>query len=492
MNKYAGIKDYVFHDYHFNNQKGHDLSKKQILLSELEKKITFKDGMVFSFHHHMRNGDGVANIIFDIIKKLDLKDITIVASSIFPIHLPMVELIKNKNITKIYSAYISGPVAECISAGYLKDGVHMHSHGSRARILLEKEIIIDVAFVASPCVDQKSHINGSQGKSSCGVLGYAIADALVAKQVVAITDNIVDRVDDIEIDGHNVDYVIEIDQIGDPKGIVSGTTQITRDPLGLLIADYAAKVIEGSGLLKDGFSFQTGAGGISLAVADELMKIMQEKDIKGSFASGGITGYLVKMLEAGLFERLEDVQCFDLEAVNSIVRNENHHKMSASIYANPYDAHNIVKDLDVVILGATEIDLNYNVNVTTGSNGVIMGGSGGHSDTAAGAKLAIIVSKLVSSRISVVKDQVTTITTPGDSIDVLVTEYGVAINPKHQDLINKLKKETNLKLRTMAELYDIAISLTNKPQKIKLSDEKVGIIEYRDGTLLDYLYKVTK
>ncbi|MDR1782510.1 MAG: citrate lyase subunit alpha [Bacilli bacterium] len=490
MNKFDGIKEYQFHDYDIKNNKGKDLNKKLINLNELKNMIDFKDGMTFSFHHHLRNGDGVANIMFDLIKELNLKDITIVASSIFPVHANMVELIKNKNITKVYTAYMSGPVADCISQGYLKDGVYMHSHGARARLIMEKEVNIDVAFIASPCVDQESNINGSEGKSSCGVLGYAYADALMANKVVAVTDNIVNKVADIEIDGNNVDYVIKVEQIGDPKGIVSGTTQITKDPLGLLIAEYAAVVIEHSGLLKDGFSFQTGAGGISLAVADELMKIMQANNIKGSFASGGITGYLVKMLEANLFERLEDVQCFDLEATSSIVRNKNHLKMSASHYANPYDKTNIVKDLDVVILGATEIDLNYNVNVTTASNGVIMGGSGGHSDTAAGAKLAIIVSKLVSSRLSVVKDKVTTITTPGESIDVLVTEYGVAINPKHKELIEKLKKETNLKIRTIEELYEIAISLTNKPQPIKLSDEKVGILEYRDGTLLDYLYKV--
>ena len=62
--------------------------------------------------------------------------------------------------------------------------------------------------------------------------------------------------------------------------------------------------------------------------------------------------------------------------------------MSASMYGNPHTKGAVVNNLDIMILGATEIDIDYNVNVTTGSNGVIMGGSGGHSDTAAGAKLA--------------------------------------------------------------------------------------------------------
>ena len=93
------------------------------------------------------------------------------------------------------------------------------------------------------------------------------------------------------------------------------------------------------------------------------------------------------MLEAGLFRALFDVQCFDLEAVASYRRNEAHQAMSASMYANPWNRGAVVDQLDVVVLGAAEVDLDFNVNVTTGSGGVIMGGSGGHSDTAAGAKL---------------------------------------------------------------------------------------------------------
>lgn len=489
MNKFDGVKPYQFHEYECLKNNKLELKDKLITRDQLLNKIYFFDGMTISFHHHLRNGDGVANIIFDIIKELNLKDITILASSIFPVHKDMVELIKNHNITNIYTAYVSGEVANCISEGYLKNPIIMHSHGARSRIILEKEVTIDLACIASPAVDQQSNITGSMGPSSCGVLGYAIADAMMAKQVLAITDFVCEKVDNAEISGSMVDYVLQVEQIGDPKGIVSGTTMITKDPIGLQIARNTVKLMKHSGLLKDGFSFQTGAGGISLAVANYLKELMIEDNIKGSFASGGITSYLVDMLENNLFEKLYDVQCFDLGAVESIKKNENHIKMSASTYANPYDKNNIVKDLDFVILGATEIDLDFNVNVTTTSNGIIMGGSGGHSDTAAGAKLSIIVSKLVSSRISVIKERVNAITTPGETVDVLVTEYGIAINPKHSDLIKHLKENTNLKVMTINEMYEIALSLTGNPKMIIKSDQVVGIIEYRDGTILDYLYK---
>lgn len=489
---FDGVHDYEFIEHNYKKNLPLKLNEKLVTFDELKNKIDFKDGMSISFHHHLRNGDYVANMLFEIIEDLDLKDITILASSIFPTHAKMVDLIKNHNITKIYAGYISGPVADCISEGYLKEPVIMHSHGARSRILLNKEVELDLAFIASPCVDQASNLNGSEGPSSCGLLGYVYGDAVVAKQTVAITDYIVDKVEDIEITGANIDYVVKVDQIGDPAGIVSGTTQITKDPIGLIIARNTNEVIKHSGLLKDGMSFQTGAGGISLAVTKFLKETMIERDIKGSFASGGITGYLVDMFENNLFEKLWDVQCFDLDAVASIKRNKHHLKMSASQYANPYDKENKVKDLDVVILGATEIDLNFNVNVTTRSNGVIMGGSGGHCDTAAGAKLAIIVSKLVSKRISVVRDRVTALTTPGETVDVLVTDHGVAINPKHQELIKTLKEKTNLKILTIEELYEKALSLTGKPKDIRSELEKqeiVGIIEYRDGSILDYLYK---
>ena len=97
-----------------------------------------------------------------------------------------------------------------------------------------------------------------------------------------------------------VDYVVQIDAIGDPAGIVSGTTRMTRNPVALVMAQTAARVIQNSGLLRDGFSFQTGAGGATLATAMYLKQIMLREQIHGSYAQGGITGYLVDMLNEGL------------------------------------------------------------------------------------------------------------------------------------------------------------------------------------------------
>jgi citrate lyase subunit alpha/citrate CoA-transferase len=465
-------------------------SKVLSSIREAIKKCGLQSGMTVSFHHHLRNGDYVLNMVMDEIANMGFKDIKVAASSIFPVHAPLVEHIKNGVVTGIYTNYMSGPVADAVSMGLLKYPAIMHTHGGRARAIEAGELHIDVAFIASPTCDTYGNINGVYGKSACGSLGYAIPDAMFASKVVAITDNLVDYpACPIEISQEYVDYIVQVDSIGDPKGIVSGTTRITKDPVGLKIAKMASKVIEASGLLKDGFSFQTGAGGTSLAVAYYLKEIMKKKNIKGSFAAGGITGYIVEMFEEGLFKALFDVQCFDLKAVESYRDNKAHQGMSASMYGNPHNKGAVVNNLDVMILGATEIDTNFNVNVTTGSNGFIMGGSGGHSDTAAGAKLAIVVTQLVKGRLPIVVDSVTTATTPGETIDVLVTERGIAVNPKRQDIIEKLKA-TNLPLVTIEELKNIAEEMTGVPEKIEFDDKVVAVVEYRDGTVIDVVRKV--
>ncbi len=468
-------------------KKNSSLYKIKKSVSDLLDEINIQDGMTLSFHHHLRNGDYVLNMVIEEIAKRNIKDICLFTSSIFPCHEPLVEHIKKGTVTQIYAAYISGPVANAINNGLLQKPVIMHTHGGRPRIIESGEVTIDVSFIAVPTCDQKGNINGSIGKSACGSLGYAYTDAYYGKHTVVITDNLVDKLDEIHIEGQFIDSIITIDSIGDASKIVSGTTKITQNPIGLKIARLTTEVIKHSGYFRDGFSFQTGAGGTSLAVADYLKALMLQEKIKGSFASGGITGYLVDMHEKGLFEKLYDVQCFDLEAIRSIRENPNHIPISASKYANINDDC-IVSDLDFVILGATEIDLDFNVNVTTTSIGEIMGGSGGHSDTAFGAKVTIIVSQLFNARIPVIKDKVICKTTPGETVDVLVTERGIAVNPKRSDLIEKLEK-TNLPLMTIEELKNISDQLIGVPQDISFTNDLIGVVEYRDGTVIDFLYK---
>ena len=457
-------------------------------ISELFDKLEIKDGATLSFHHHLRNGDFVLNMVFEEVKRRGIKDITLVASSIFPCHEPIVPLIKDGTIKNVITSYMSGPVAESISHGDLKGTLVMQSHGGRARAIMEGSVKIDVAFIGAPATDVHGNISATEGKAFCGTLGYAIADSIMAEKTVAITDTILELEGKTEIPSERIDYILKVDTIGDPNGIISGTTRITKDPVGLRIAQKAVEVMVATGLVKDGMCYQSGAGGVSLAVTKFLGDYMESEGIKGKFASGGVTGDLCDMKNRGLFDRIYDVQCFDLKSAEDIKNDQRHITMSAEKYASPYkDA--IVNSLDFVILGATELDTDFNVNVTTGHDGVIMGGSGGHQDTAYGAKVSIIVSKLFQSRIPLIVDRVGVISTPGSTVDVLVTERGVAVNENRKDIIEALKAH-DIEVMTIKELKELSDSLTGVPEKKRDESKRViGYMEYRGGQVLDKIYQ---
>ncbi|WP_338371525.1 citrate lyase subunit alpha, partial [Enterococcus faecium] len=179
--------------------------------------------------------------------------------------------------------------------------VVIRSHGGRARAVAAGDIHIDVAFLGAPSSDAYGNANGTKGKATCGSLGYAMVDAKYADQVVIITDTLVPYPNTpISIPPTDVDYVVEIDAIGDPDGIAKGATRFTKNPKELLIAEYAAKIITHSPYYKEGFSFQTGTGGSSLAVTRFMREQMLKDGIKASFALGGITNAMVELLEEGL------------------------------------------------------------------------------------------------------------------------------------------------------------------------------------------------
>ena len=446
------------------------------------------DGMTLSFHHHLRNGDFVLNAVVETAAKRGIKGLTLATSSVFPIHEPLIEHIKNGVVTCIDTDYMVGSVARFISEGNLPNPVMFRSHGGRPRAIREGSLPIDVAFVGAPTVDPLGNISGWYGKSACGALGYAVPDAECAKTVVAVTDNLLkEPLEDIAIPHDRVSHIVCMESIGNPSGIVSGSTAMTRDPVAHAIARKAQAAILASGLLRNGFNFQTGAGGASLATAQYLREDMRRLGLRGGFLLGGITKYLVDMLEEGLFERIYDVQCFDLAAVDSIRRNKTHQEISADTYANPSRRGCCVDALDVVLLGASEIDINFNVNVHTNSNGIIIGGSGGHNDAAAGAKMTIIVAPLIRARLPIVVERCTTITTPGKTVDVLVTERGIAVNPARPELAERFR-DAGLAVYPIEQLRAMALELTGIPKKIVYTDKVVGTVEYRDGTILDSIY----
>jgi len=466
------------------------LNKLVDTIEQAVLKTGLKDGMTISFHHHFRSGDYVLNMVMDVISNLGIRDLTIASSSLTSAHDELIRHIEKGTVSRLITSGLRGKLAQFVSAGNMEHPVLFHSHGGRARAIEVGQIRIDVAFLGVPSCDVYGNSNGYTGPSACGSLGYAIVDAKHADKVVLITDYIADYPNTpFSIDQDLVDYIVKVDAVGDPEKISTGATRITKNPRDLLIAQNAADFIAASPYFEDGFSMQTGSGGAALATTRYLTDYMEKRNITCSWALGGITSQMVKMHEAGLIKKLLDVQSFDQDAIVSIGRNRLHTEIDASYYANPLNKGCAVNKLNIVVLSALEIDLDFNVNVLTGSDGVIMGASGGHSDTAIGSGLSVVVAPLIRGRTSTVTERVLTVITPGESVDVFVSDRGIAINPRRKDLIEHFKN-VRLPFQTMADLLDKAERLVGKPDPIEFTDRIVGLVEYRDGTIIDTVRQV--
>ncbi len=469
------------------------LRARSKVVENIEKAVELsglQNGMTISFHHHLRNGDAVMPMVLDILEKMGFKGLTLAPSSIPDIHDCIADYIRSGLINRLYTSGVRGELGKLLSRGELEIPVIIRSHGGRARAIEEGSISIDVAFLAAPACDPLGNITGSTGPSACGSMGYAMTDARHARHVVAVTDNLVDYPLNprISIPQYLVDSIVCVQSLGDPKKIATGAARITRNPVDLKIAKDSFRLMKASGILEPGFSFQMGVGGASLAVAKYLAEHMREKGIRGSFGLGGVGGYLAGMLEEGLFDAVFDVQSFDSAVTRSIHEDPRHIEIDASWYANPFNAGCIVHNLDCVILAALEVDCGFNVNVLTGHDGVLRGASGGHQDTAAGAKLSIVVAPSFRGGVPSIKERVTTITTPGETVDAIVTERGICINPRREDLLGSALK-SGLPVVDIGCLKREVEKLTGVPRPPEFDCDRIAaVVEYRDGTLIDTVY----
>ncbi|MCK4921985.1 MAG: citrate lyase subunit alpha [Bacteroidales bacterium] len=452
------------------------------------KKAGLKDGMTISTHHHLRNGDFLANYIFDVAKESGVKDLRWFPSASFPVHEHLIQYLEDGTIHHIEGS-MNGPLGKFVSEGKMKGTGMLRSHGGRFQAIQDGEVKIDIAVISAPTADSFGNANGLDGPSACGLLGFALADSQYADRVIVVTDNLVEfPCIPWQIQGNYVDYTVKIDKLGDPDKIISGTTQITKSPDRLLLAELTAKFCDYAGIIKDGFSFQSGAGGTSLAVGEYFRQIMKEKGIKARFARGGSNKYLVSMLEEGLVDYILDGQTFDLDGVRSMAENPGHVWTSPFTSYNYHGKGNFAGMVDVVVLGATEVDLNFNANVVTHSDGYLLHGIGGWQNCLF-SKTVILPIPLFRDRIPVIKENVTTLCGPGELIDVIVTERGIAVNPLRKDLIEKVKG-SGLPIKSIEELYEEAIIICGKPQEPVLREKVIAGIKWVDGTLIDVVREV--
>lgn len=466
----------------------HDNKQRASLQAALEACDLF-DGMTISFHHHLRAGDGIVMMTVALLARMGIKDIRLAASSLTSAHEGLVPYLRDGTITRIWTSGVRTALGEAISAGELATPAVIHSHGGRARAITTGELTIDLAIIAASSADTLGNCTGITGPSAFGSLGYAQVDAQYARHTVVVTDHIVPYPClPISIAQTQIDHVVKVDAIGDVRKIASGATRITTAPMDLRLARLVADVIHASQQMVPGFNFQLGSGGASLAVAKFLRPYLHQTQCKGGFLLGGIVAEAVKLKQEGFFDTIIDVQSFDSTVAQSMLNDPRHVEVSADTYANPFNGGCMTNQVDICVLSALEIDTDFNVNVITGSQGVIMAASGGHSDTAYGATLTIVVCPSFRGRVPTLLERVTTCVTPGENIDVLVTERGICVNPRRPELAQQLRaaKLPVLDIHTLKAKVD---ALLGVPAAQAFEERIVGVVQYRDGSVIDVIRK---
>lgn len=457
-------------------------------LKEALIKAGLKDGMTISTHHHFRNGDLLAVQLFDIAYELGIKDLVWFPSASFECHAPLIKYMEDGTIHRIEGS-MNGLLGRFTSEGKMKGTGVLRSHGGRYQAVQDGEVRIDIAVIAAPTADSFGNANGVDGPAACGLLGFALADSQYADKVIIVTDHLVPfPCLPWQIQGNYVDYVVKTEKIGIPEKIVSGTTEITKSPDRLLLAEMTALFCEHAGIIKNGFSFQAGAGGTALSIGVYFGEMLRKKGMKARFARGGSNKYLVQMLRDGLVDYILDGQTFDMDGVESIKTNPAHVNTSPFTSYNYHGKGNFAQLVDVVILGATEVDVHFNANVVTHSDGILLHGIGGWQNCLF-AKCTILPVPLFRDRIPVIRDEVTTLCGPGELIDVIVTERGIAINPLRQDLIENTRN-SGLPIKTIEQLKEEAEKICGVPEKPKFDDEIVAIVKWVDGTVIDVVRKI--
>ena len=460
------------------------------------KACGLKDGMTISFHHSFREGDEIIGQVLKAIKKLGIKHLKFAPSAVVNIKNPsIVDFVKDGTIDRIEASGIRGELGDAVLEGLMENPVILRTHGSRPRAIEAGELQIDVAFIGASAADEYGNATGQIGPNACGSLGYSFIDATSAGKVVVITDNLVEYpCNPVSISQQYVDYVVKVDRIGDPEKIGKGAARMTKNPRDLMIAERAADVMAASRMFKENFSFQTGAGAISIACTNYLAERMEARGIKASFALGGMTAAIVDMYKKGLVRVLECSQCFDAVAARAIAEEPGIVEIDNAVYSNPFSKGAMLDKLNFGVLAALEVDTDFHVNILTGSSGEMMGGLGGGPDVAAGADISIVCLPVVRGRTPSITKRVFTCCTPGETVAAVVTEAGIALNPKHKyyEELKEDLEQANLKLVTIEYLQELAESLTGVPKPIETTDRVVCIVEYRDGSVIDVIREIKK
>ncbi len=477
-------------------------SKIRPSIREAIERCGLKDGDTISFHHGLRNGDRVMEFVLREIIAMGFRDLALAPTSLFPCQIPVVmDAINEGVITQIKGGSVRGDLGYLIARGGMKKLFETRSHSGRAADVETGQLEIDVAFCAVASSDRFGNCNGWRGKpnSMFGPLSFMVPDARFAKKgFVVITDNIISGVSPfLTIGMQQVTDVVEMDCIGDNHGLGSGetaTADITPERLRALSNIVA--VIKALDIKGRKPCVQLGSG-VGLAAINHLAK----EGILIDMMIGGVTEDLVAAANSGLVWQLYNGQCFDRVAAITMRAMWNvTTPMDMIHYGSPYRCP-VTGMLDVGLLGAIEVDRNFDVNVTTFSNGIPSKAIGGHTEVARGADVAIVQAPLNRKGNRIIREKVTTVSTPGRYfVDFVMTPDGMIVN----DRPTNAKAGRNLELKAKMEKAGVkflsmedAVAIADKrasehPQPVEpvYGDKIVGVSKYLDGTILDSIYEV--
>ncbi|MHB8055920.1 MAG: citrate lyase subunit alpha [Candidatus Aminicenantales bacterium] len=465
-----------------------------------------RDGDTVSYPHYYRTGDVGLKMIVEKLREKGKKGIIVYGNAYFDHVDPwLIEAVRDGVVGGLYGnpyralgdQIVKGEVLPWVTIGF--------SHGDRVRKLQTGEVRVKVAFGPVPMADRYGNANGLLGKPEelCGPIGLFAADAEYADYVCLLAGTVSDTpVMPAPISMEVVDFVVPVPCAGLNSGIGSGTLDIAKakaNPFNARVAANVTGVMKAAGVIKDNFAFQVGSGA-GLVVLDNIRAILKETNIKANFTIGGITSLHVDMLDEGTVRRLLHGQLFEPSprVIASMLNNPNHYEITTSYYASVANKEAAVNLLDAAVLSALEVDLGFNVN-TVCAGGRIIGGIGGGQDVAAGADLTIIFLPLATGKngkgFPKVVEKVYTRTTPGEVIDVIVTEEYVTVNPastsSYKDALLANGAAAGLKMVSIEELHqksvEAALVYGSIPPTPEATGEIVHAIEWRDGTLLDVI-----
>jgi citrate lyase subunit alpha/citrate CoA-transferase len=467
-----------------------------------------EDGDTISYPHYYRLGDVCLKLVVDKLAEHGKKGIHILGNAFFDNCIPWLpEAIEDGTIEGVMGNCYRGMGAHLIGGDFLPWVVTGFGHGDRVRKLQTGEVRVKVAFGPVPIADTWGNANGLLGRpeTRVGPLGLFLADSLWAENVCLLAGEVSERyIFPRSLSMVDVDFVVKVDNPGNSSGIGSGTLDIDKiraNAFNSRISSQVIKVMEAANVIFHGFNFQVGSG-TGLIVLDELHKILKRKKIQAGFSIGGITSLHVKMLHDGVIANLLHGQCFEPSdtVIQSMLCDHNHHEISTGEYDNVASKENTVNLLDVAVLSTLEMDRDFNVNSVC-ANGRIIGGVGGAQGVAAGSKLTVMFLPLITGKdgkaFPRIVEEVYTISIPGDAIDVAVTEEFIALNPRSTSPYMEVLKDNaaryGLEVRSMEELHDIAMRRAGEigeiPPRTVVTDTPVEVIEWRDGTLLDTIFK---